>query len=372
MGGSPSYKFETMKRRIADLRTPAVLVEAGKIDANLRAMQDCCNAAGVELWPHCKTHKMVQVLKRQLGCGAVGATVAKVSEAEALLPSGVRNVFIAHSLVDLALAPRLAALSSHLDRLVLAVTSAFQFEALERLLDAAGIHVEALLAVDTGLGREGVRTTEAAKSLADKIRKSPRLDLIGIYTHEGHAYGATVDSVEATVDKVHQRLLEYREAIGGDLPLWPGCSVTAKFMTGREGVRVVRPGSYCFGDLYLTESTGVMAADLPALTVLSTVIDHPEPGLALIDAGSKVFSPDKLSSGISAREVGNSDIRITRFSEEHGFAALPPGFKPEIGARWRFVPAHVCPVVNLASEVHLVEGGEVLETWAVEARGCST
>ena len=361
-----------MKRLIADLRTPAVLIEAGKLEANLRAMQDCCNAEGVELWPHCKTHKMVRVLKRQLELGAVGATVAKISEAEALLPSGVRNVFIAYSLVDPALAPRLAALSSHLDRLVLAVTSPFQFAALEKLLDAAGIHAEALLAVDTGLGREGARTPEAAESLADKIRKCPRLDLIGIYTHEGHAYGVAADSVKAAVEKVHQRLLEYREVVGGNLPLWPGCSVTAKLMAGREGVRVVRPGSYCFGDLYLTESTRVMPADAPALTVLSTVIDHPEPGLALIDAGSKVLSPDKLANGISAREVGNFEIRITRLSEEHGFASLPTGFLPTIAGRWRFVPAHVCPVVNLASEVHLVDGDDILETWCVEARGCYT
>ena len=361
-----------MKRLIADLRTPAVLIEAGKLEANLRAMQDCCNAEGVELWPHCKTHKMVRVLKRQLELGAVGATVAKISEAEALLPSGVRNVFIAYSLVDPALAPRLAALSSHLDRLVLAVTSPFQFAALEKLLDAAGIHAEALLAVDTGLGREGARTPEAAESLADKIRKCPRLDLIGIYTHEGHAYGVAADSVKAAVEKVHQRLLEYREVVGGNLPLWPGCSVTAKLMAGREGVRVVRPGSYCFGDLYLTESTRVMPADAPALTVLSTVIDHPEPGLALIDAGSKVLSPDKLANGISAREVGNFEIRITRLSEEHGFASLPTGFLPTIAGRWRFVPAHVRPVVNLASEVHLVDGDDILETWCVEARGCYT
>ena len=252
------------------------------------------------------------------------------------------------------------------------MTSPFQFAALEKLLDAAGIHAEALLAVDTGLGREGARTPEAAESLADKIRKCPRLDLIGIYTHEGHAYGVAADSVKAAVEKVHQRLLEYREVVGGNLPLWPGCSVTAKLMAGREGVRVVRPGSYCFGDLYLTESTRVMPADAPALTVLSTVIDHPEPGLALIDAGSKVLSPDKLANGISAREVGNFEIRITRLSEEHGFASLPTGFLPTIAGRWRFVPAHVCPVVNLASEVHLVDGDDILETWCVEARGCYT
>ena len=357
-----------MGRTSADLGTPAILLEADRLEANLRGMQERCDAARVELWPHCKTHKMVQVLKRQLALGAAGATVAKLSEAEALLPSGVRKFFIAHSLVDSLLAPRLAALSLRLDRLVLAVTSPPQLEALERLLDTAGVRAEVLMAVDTGLGREGVRTTEAAKSLAGKIRRSSRIELIGIYTHEGHAYGASAESV---AEEVHRRLLEYRGAVGGDLPLWPGCSVTAKFMAGREGVQVVRPGSYCFGDLFLTESTGVMSADAPALTVLSTVVDLPEPGLALLDAGSKVFSPDKLANGISARKDDDSEIWINRFSEEHGFASLPAGFQPALGERWRFVPAHVCPAVNLASEVHLVRGGEVLETWRVDARGCS-
>jgi D-serine deaminase-like pyridoxal phosphate-dependent protein len=356
---------------IQDLPTPCVLIEARRLHANLSSMQARCDTAGVELWPHCKTHKLVPVLRRQLALGAVGATVAKISEAEALLPSGVRNLFIAHSLVDAAKAPRLAALAERLDRLVLAVTSSLQLVALKKLVEMAGIEVEVMLAVDTGLGREGARTPEDAKRLADEIRRSPHLRLSGIYSHEGHAYGAQPRDVAGLVDKVYKRLIEYQEAVCGNLPLWPGCSVTAWMMTEQSGVSAVRPGSYCFGDLFLSESTGVMPTDSPALTVLTTIIDRPEPGLALIDAGSKVFSSDRLANGVHAKELINPEIRITRLSEEHGFASLPQGADPGIGGRWRFVPAHVCPVVNLASEVHLVEGGEVLETWTVEARGCS-
>ena len=40
-------------------------------------MQGICDAAGVELWPHAKTHKMVPVLRRQLELGAKGGVSAK-------------------------------------------------------------------------------------------------------------------------------------------------------------------------------------------------------------------------------------------------------------------------------------------------------
>ena len=77
-------------KKLADLDSPAVVIDAALLDKNLQAMQSVCDAGGTELWPHIKTHKMVPVLRRQLELGAVGATFAKLGEAEALLPSGVR------------------------------------------------------------------------------------------------------------------------------------------------------------------------------------------------------------------------------------------------------------------------------------------
>lgn len=357
--------------KIDDLHTPAVLVENNKLEANITRMQSACDRAGVELWPHIKTHKLPPVLRRQLDHGAKGATCAKVGEAEAMLSSGVRRIFIAHSLVHKHHAPRLKKLQGALDELILAVTSEAQCHALEELLEEADLKVPVLLGVNTGLGREGVRTLEEAKALGARIRASSRMELRGIYTHEGHAYKTAPEQIEALVENVHEQLLRYREAIGGDLPLWPGCSVTALSMVGREGVKVVRPGSYVFSDLSLILTTKVLPEDSPALTVLTTVIDKPEPGLVLIDAGTKVLSSDHTPKGLHGRDLTRPSIQLTRVTEEHGFLTGEGVDDLRIGERLRLIPAHVCSVPNLASRVYLVDGNSVIDTWTVEGRGRS-
>ncbi len=357
---------------IHDLATPALLIESSVLEGNLQRMQRQCDAAGVELWPHAKTHKMVEVLRQQLALGAKGATCAKIGEAEALLPSGVKRIFIAHSLVDPAAGPRLAALQSSLDELLLAVTSLAHFRALESLLRTAGLHVPVLLAVDSGLHREGVRTHEQAIALAGLIRDSAHMDLIGLYSHEGHAYQPlTPNALQQITDDVYAILTNMNQAIGGELSLWPGCSVTASFMMEKAGVKAIRPGAYVFGDLFLAEVTGVMSMEATALTVYATVVDLPEPGLALIDAGSKVFSGDKTPQGLSGRCVEFPSLEVSRVSEEHGFLTGPGVDDLKVGQRLRFVPAHICAVVNLADRVRLVHREIVEDTWRVDARGRS-
>ncbi len=355
-----------------DLSTPVILIDQDALEKNLRSMQDCCNAASTELWPHIKTHKLAPILRRQLELGAIGATCAKLGEAEAMLPSGVRRIFIAHSVIDFRKAARMRALQANLDELILAVTSELQFEALAKFLEIADIKVSVLLAINTGLSREGVRTIEQAKSVLEKIRNSPRMTIMGLYTHEGHAYGSTSpEEAAAAATQAHGVLVEFAEALGGDLPLWPGCSVTATFMAGKPGVKAVRPGSYVFSDLSLTESVKLYPFDEVALNILATVVDRPEPGLALIDAGSKVFSGDKSRDGIYGRCQDIPTITVTRVSEEHGFLSGEGVDNLEIGQRLRFQPAHVCPVLNLASRVYLTKDSKILDTWTVDGRGRS-
>lgn len=361
-----------MPQSVDEIPTPALLIDADALERNIRRLQSVCDASGVELWPHIKTHKLVPVLRRQLEAGAKGATCAKLGEAEALLPSGVKRIFIAHSLVDRRHIPRLKALNEKLETLMLAVTSRLQFQALESLLIEAGLSLPVLMAVDTGLRREGARSVEEAVELAASIRASQHMKLVGIYTHEGHAYSRKPeDSIETVVSRVLEKMTEIQAAVGGDLSLWPGCSVTAQVMATRPGVKAVRPGSYIFGDLSLTERARNMPYEDAALHVLTTVIDRPEPGVALIDAGSKVFSSDRNADGFSGRGQDLRSIVVNRFSEEHGFLSGDGVDQLALGQRLRIQPAHVCPVVNLASKVFLVRDGQVLETWTVDARGRS-
>jgi D-serine deaminase-like pyridoxal phosphate-dependent protein len=181
------------------LPTPSILIDRPRLLANLRRLQSHCDRHGVELRPHIKTHKMVAVAREQLAAGARGLTCAKIGEAEAMLPSGVRSLFIAHSLVDPRQAPRLAALAEQLDDLRVAVTSELHFEALERLAGLVGRRLRVMLAVDTGLGREGARDDAAAERLAGRLAGSSRLELRGLYSHEGFFYGLPPAEHEARV-----------------------------------------------------------------------------------------------------------------------------------------------------------------------------
>ncbi len=355
---------------VHDLETPRLLLDVERMEANLTEMQAECDRHAVELWPHIKTHKLPAVAKRQLELGAKGLTCAKIGEAEAMLSSGVRRIFVAHSIVDPRSALRLAALAAALDELILAATSVAQVEALEKVLATVDLTLPVMLAVNTGLNREGGRSLEECRAIAEAVEAAPHLRLRGFYSHEGHTYRAAPEELDGVTDEVHRILKETRDAIAPELPIWPGCSVTALRMASRPAVQAVRPGAYVFGDLALCASSKVLPWDRATVTVLATVVDRPAPGLALIDAGSKTFSGDKSPNfGCSAWEVAGTGLQVTRCNEEHGYVEGAGVDDLKIGDRLRFVPAHICPVLNLADEVIAVRGEEIVGVWPVDGRG---
>jgi D-serine deaminase-like pyridoxal phosphate-dependent protein len=354
-----------------NLPTPSLLVDRIRLEANLVTMQNRCNSAQIELRPHIKTHKCVEIAHRQLQLGAAGLTCAKVGEAEAMLPAfeGIerREIFIAHSLVDEALAPRLNQLREQLDELVLAVTSVHHAPVLNALVAKVGGSLPVMMAIDSGLGREGARGLEGALELARLVESLPHLELRGIYTHEGHFYTGVS---EEAIAQWHAKIVEVHEAvqaeIGRRLVLWPGSSASAHLVAGLPGLDAIRPGSYVFGDLAMTKTIAVISPDSVALQVLATVVDRPEKGLALIDSGSKTFSGDRTPNGIfAACEWGE----VNRVSEEHGFLVGERVEELRVGQRILLTPAHVCPVVNLADNLQVVEGETFSESWRVAARG---
>ena len=356
---------------LATLPTPAILVDQAKLAANITRMQAACDAHGVELRPHMKTHKMVAVTRQQLAAGAQGLTCAKLGEAEAMIPSGVRSIFVAHSLVDLRQAYRIAQLCEQLDDFRVALTSEAHLPALSELAVAVGRKLDVMLALDSGLGREGARDQTAAHQLATAVGRHPALQLRGFYTHEGHLYGALPAELPARVREMLDRLSAIRDAIDPSLALWPGCSVTARLAAEASAGRIqaVRPGSYVFGDLSLSRTTGVMAPEAVAVHVLATVIDRPEPGLALIDAGSKTFSSDRTPQSIFAQVDDGRDISVVRVNEEHGYLRGADVDRLRVGERLSFVPAHICTVINLTDRVTVVQDNTIMDTWPVDARG---
>ena len=79
---------------LAEIETPALLLDADRLEANLTRMADLCRRHGRALRPHAKSHKTAEIAARQLQLGAVGITVAKLGEAEVLVEAGCDDVFV--------------------------------------------------------------------------------------------------------------------------------------------------------------------------------------------------------------------------------------------------------------------------------------
>mgnify|MGYP000524820823 CR=1 FL=1 len=71
------------------LNTPVLVLDVDALDRNIATMAELAARAGVRLRPHAKTHKSIEIARRQLDAGAVGICVAKLGEAEVMGRGGM-------------------------------------------------------------------------------------------------------------------------------------------------------------------------------------------------------------------------------------------------------------------------------------------
>ena len=389
---------------LEDLPTPCLLVEEQRLGANLERMQAKAAAEGVTLRPHIKTHKSVAIARRQQALGARGITVATVREAEVFAGAGFTDVRVAYPVVGADKHERLLRLMKADVRVSFCVDTERGAQAASDVYHRHGRRAEVLIEVDTGHGRCGVpwATSEGIR-FAQLVSGLPGLKLVGILTHEGHAYhgpaeGETsADALRRVATEARDRMLEVAvrvrtsgvpEAVPGRLELSIGSTPSmAQFEnTEREGFRIteIRPGNYVFNDAI---QVALGAATLPdcALTALATVVSKRRDGVGrerlYLDAGKKVLTSDVRPGAGS--DVGDYGIllynaaamrplphaRLARLSEEHGWVEVQGGATLEVGDRVRIVPNHACVAASTQDRLWLVDGQEVVETLTVDARG---
>jgi D-serine deaminase-like pyridoxal phosphate-dependent protein len=81
---------------LADLETPALLIDRPRMERNIARMAAHIAAQGGRLRPHVKTHKSVPVLQAvQAAGGVAGITVSTLAEAEQFLAAGISDILYA-------------------------------------------------------------------------------------------------------------------------------------------------------------------------------------------------------------------------------------------------------------------------------------
>jgi D-serine deaminase-like pyridoxal phosphate-dependent protein len=359
--------------------TPEVVIDRGRLQANIDRAAAVAAAHGVQLRPHVKTHKMLEVASLQMRAGAAGVQVAKLGEAEVFTRAGIDDIFVGYPLVGAQKIARLIELIEGTDTTIsIAADSMDVARPIARAAAAAGLQVPLLIEVDTGLRRLGVQPLQASLNLARELAELDGIELAGLFTHEGHVYteAQSADEKRAMTQAACAAVTETAELIRADgIPLATvsvGSSGTFRFSVECDNVTEVRPGTYVFNDLSQLLQGAATQSDLAAF-VVATVVGRPEATRAVIDAGSKVLTSDRLivsdPDTTFGSVAGYPGAYVTRLSEEHGLVELPRDSDLRIGDRIAIVPNHICPVINLTDSVSVVADGLFAERWVVAARG---
>lgn len=377
---------ESMRERsIEELPTPSLLLDLDVLEKNLARMQALADRFSVRLRPHVKTHKCIEVAKRQTALGAKGLTVSTFQEAEAFAGAGFTDLTWAipnplSRLDDILALPEKITLRVLVDDLEAARAIAERAAARARALHT-------LIKIDCGYHRAGIDPrSEDALALADFLAHAKSLHFDGILTHAGHSYHAPSKAEVAAIARQEREvMLDFAErARVRGLPVQEisiGSTPTLSHTEELAGVTEIRPGNYVFYD-YTQVALGSCALEDCALTVLASVVSHQKGADWFVtDAGalslSKDTGPDHLPNqeGIGfvfedyrTRRLASS-VAFEQLSQEHGIvrAGSPRAIEGRyrVGQRVRVLEVHSCLTAASFDAYQVVRNDRVIDVWPI-------
>lgn len=351
------------------LATPALILDLGAFEHNLKTMARLCRQAGVALRPHAKTHKSVEVARRQIAAGAIGISVATVREAAVLVEAGLPGVLLTTPVVGDIKLDIVFGLAKRGKDFMAVVDTLAGVEALER----GGRKLTVLVDLDIGMTRTGVHDVAGALKLIRRVQSSKVLKLGGVQAYSGmvqhialpadreKAYNVELEHLKTVLNAASEELGYKPEIVTG--------GGTGSFEIDRRAglFTECQCGSYVFMDVEYEDVQLLSTGPNPfktALFVQCTVVSNNHQTSPTTDGGFKTFSMDgpipRLAKGVS------KDAVYKYFGDEFGKV---PGEKLKLGAKVELVTPHCDPTVNMHDFYHCVRGNVLEEIWRVDARG---
>lgn len=334
-----------MARTVAELPTPALVVDADALGWNLDVM--ALALPGARCRPHVKAHKTTELARRQRDLGHVGFTCATPREVIGMASAGLGDdLLLANEVLDPYRLEMLAALDA---RVTIAVDS-------EPTIDAAAAASirECIIDVNVGMPRCGC-APEDAGHLAEHARDRG-IEVRGVMGYEGHVVGLTDRDERVRQTAACMELLAAVHAtVGGDIISAGG---TGTFDINDVATEI-QAGSYALMD---TAYDALGLPFRPALHVSATVISVNDE-FAVADCGLKALGMDHGNPLVLDGEVWYcSDEHIT-------FGAADDTRLPAVGDRVQVRPAHVDPTIAYHEHLHIADGDHVADVWPIDLRG---
>ncbi|MCK6447071.1 MAG: alanine racemase [Planctomycetes bacterium] len=372
--------------QIAELVTPAAVVDLERVERNCRAMAERVARLGARLRPHVKTHKTFEGARLSVAGHFGGVTVSTLAEARALLDAGFRDLTWAVP-VALDKFERVCELAARAERFAVLVDHPVAAAALERAAASHGRVLDVFLKVDCGYHRAGVDPLAAESvELARTLATSKSLHFRGVLTHAGHAYDARSHAeLRAIARAERQGVVGFAERLRAasirveEVSL--GSTPTLAVADDLRGVTEVRPGNYVFFDAFQARLGSCELGDA-AFSVLASVIGcYPARHELVLDCGALALSKDpgarhldpECGFGVLATLHGMPirELELVALSQEHGKvrakqAGVVERFPP--GTKLRVIANHSCLAAAQHERYFVARGETLVDEWR-PARG---
>ncbi len=360
------------------------MLDRQKLTRNIAALHARLQGRAVNLRPHGKTAKSIEVVRLALNGQAGGITVSTLKEAEYYFAHGIVDMTYAVGLAPVKL-DRIAALIRKGARLSVILDSMAQAHMLAERARGQDLVIPALVEIDCDGHRSGVPPEDPLLAKIGRfLHAQDHTALAGVLTHAGESYNCrSTDAIRALADAERAAAVKSAGMLRGhDLPC-PAVSVgstpTANFSRGLAGVTEMRAGVFMFYDLVMA-GLGVCRIEDIALSVLASVIGHQnDKGWIITDAGWMALSRDRgtaaqaidqgygLVCDVAGRPLGN--LVMAGASQEHGIIADRDGKASEkpslaVGDLVRVLPNHACATAAMHTSYQVVDGGcHVVDVW---------
>jgi 3-hydroxy-D-aspartate aldolase len=360
----------------ADIQTPCLVLDLDALERNIIKMGQFAKDKNMRHRVHGKMHKSVDValLQEKLG-GSCGVCCQKVSEAEAFVRGGIKDVLVSNQVRDPAKIDRLARLPKLGARAICCVDDLANIADLSAAAVKHGTQIECLVEIDCGAGRCGVQSTEDVVAIATAIDAAEGLKFAGLQAYQGAMqhlddYQERKAKIDVAVAMVADAVAALK-SVGLECDIVGGGGTGSYYFEGESGVyNELQCGSYAFmdadyGRILDRDGKRIDQGEWQnALFLLTSVMSHAKADKAICDAGLKAQSVD---SGLPVI-FGRTDVEYVKCSDEHGVIADPDGVL-KVGDKLKLVPGHCDPTCNVHDWYVGVRNGKVEALWPITARG---
>ena len=234
------------------LNTPALIIDLEALERNIAEMASFARSRNVQLRPHTKTHKSIEIARRQIAAGAIGICCAKLGEAEAFRSANIDSVLITSPVVTRAGLQRLSVLNRQIRDLMVVVDHESNVNAIASC--TAGSHISILIDIDPGMNRTGVTSPESAVKLAQRIADHRSLRFRGVQYFCGqlqHIRAFDARNQEVAVSTAYlASVVEALVKAGYPPEIITGSGTGTHLMDAAAGVFTeLQVGSYVFMDM---------------------------------------------------------------------------------------------------------------------------